>query len=70
MESLTTWAEEDGQKIEPYGLDLIGSLAERARERLPHPLDRVFAGNAIDWRPPIRCDFACANLELVPAPPA
>lgn len=66
MESLAAWAGEDGFSIEPYGLDLIPSLAALARERLPHWAERIFVGNVMDWRPPLRFDFVRTELEYVP----
>ena len=66
MESLATWAREEGYRIEPYGLDLIGSLATLARQRLPHWSDRIFVGNAMDWRAPFRFDFVRTELEYAP----
>ena len=66
MESLAAWTREDGRTIEPYGLDLISSLAALARDRLPHWSDRIFAGNLMDWRPPLRFDFVRTELEYVP----
>jgi hypothetical protein len=66
MESLGVWAEEDGYAIEPYGLDLIESLAALARHRLPHWKDRIFAGNVMSWRPPFRFDFVRTELEYAP----
>jgi hypothetical protein len=68
MESVAAWAAEDGFLVEPHGLDLIESLAALARRRLHHRADRIFAGNVISWRPPLRFDFVCTNLEY--APPA
>jgi hypothetical protein len=67
MESLAAWAGEDGFRIEPYGLDLIGSLAELARRRLPQWADRVFVGNVVYWRPPFRFDLVRTELEYAPA---
>ena len=66
MESLVGWVRDRGYEIEPYGLDLIDSLAALARERLPRWSDRIFAGNVMNWHPPLRFDLACANLEFVP----
>ena len=66
MESLTAWAEKDGYEVEPYGLDLIPSLAALARKRLPRWSDRIFAGNLINWSPPFRFDFVRTELEYVP----
>lgn len=67
MESVAAWALEDGYRIEPYGLDLIGSLAELARRRLPHQADRVYVGNVLDWRPPFHFDLVRTELEYAPA---
>jgi len=66
MESVAAWASEDGFRVEPYGLDLIESLAAIARRRLPQWENRIFSGNVIDWHPPLRFDFVHTNLEYVP----
>jgi SAM-dependent methyltransferase len=66
MESLATWAGEEGYRVEPYGLDLIGSLAKLARQRLPHWSERVFVGNVMNWRVPFRFDFVRTELEYAP----
>lgn len=66
MESVFAWAGEEGRRIEPYGLDLIESLAELARRRRPQWSDRIFAGNVMGWRPPFRFDFARTELEYAP----
>ena len=66
MESLGVWAGEERYEIEPYGLDLIESLAALARRRLPHWEDRIFVGNVMDWRPPFRFDFVRTELEYAP----
>ncbi len=66
MESLAIWTGEGGFRIEPYGLDLIPSLAALARKRLPHWADRIFVGNVMEWSPPSRFDFVCTNPEYVP----
>jgi SAM-dependent methyltransferase len=66
MERLATWTGEEGYRVEPYGLDLIGSLAALARQRLPHWSDRVFTGNVMDWQPPFRFDFVRTELEYAP----
>jgi hypothetical protein len=67
MESLVAWASEDGRRIEPYGLDLIPSLARLARERLPRWAGRIYDGNVMDWEPPFRFDFVRTELEYVPS---
>lgn len=66
VESVVAWAGEEGYRIEPYGLDFIESLAALARRRLSHWSGRIFAGNVMDWRPPLRFDFARTELEYVP----
>ena len=66
MESLAVWAAEDGYGIEPYGLDLIWSLAALARKRLPRWADRIHVGSVMSWRPPSRFDFVRTELEYVP----
>ena len=66
MESLVDWTGKDGYEIEPYGLDLIPSLATLARERLPQWSHRIFVGNVTTWRPPLRFDFVRTELEYVP----
>lgn len=68
MESVATWAEDAGYRVEPYGLDLSPALAALARRRLPRWADRVFVGNGVDWRPPFRFDYV--RTELVYVPPA
>jgi SAM-dependent methyltransferase len=62
MESIATWAAEDGVAIEPYGLDLSAKLAALARQRLPQWADRIYAGNVVDWMPPLRFDFVRTDL--------
>jgi hypothetical protein len=66
MESLVAWAGRDGFEIEPYGPDLIPSLAAPARGRLPRWSDRIFAGNVMDWEPPRRFDLVRTELGYVP----
>jgi hypothetical protein len=66
MESVKSWAAEDGYDIEPYGLDIAPELVDLARRRLPCWADRIFVGNAIDWRPPMRFDYVRTGLEYVP----
>ena len=68
MECITAWTAEEGLEIEPYGLDLIESVAALARHRLPHWKDRIFAGNVMNWRPPFRFDFVRTELEYAPPP--
>ena len=66
LESIVQWAGEDGHVIEPYGLDISEKLVELARGRLPAWHDRIFAGNALFWEPPMRFDFVRTELVYVP----
>ena len=66
MESIASWVAERGYRVEPYGLDLIESVAALARRRLPHWADRVFVGNVMDWRPPFRFGYVRTELEYAP----
>ncbi|HEY6582121.1 MAG TPA: class I SAM-dependent methyltransferase [Rubrobacter sp.] len=66
MESVVRWGGEEGYQLEPYGLDLIKSLAALACWRLPHWASRVFTGNLMDWRPPLRFDFVRTELQYAP----
>lgn len=66
MESVARWAREDlGLAIEPYGMDISERLAELARRRLPQWADRIWVGNALDWKPPFRFDFVHAMPDVV-----
>ena len=66
METLSAWCRERGHSIEAYGLDNAPELADLARRRLPQWAERIFVGNALDWRPPRRFDFVRTGLEYVP----
>jgi hypothetical protein len=66
MESVARWGGEEGYQLEPYGLELIESLAAPACWRLPHWVNRVFTGNVMDWRLPLRFDFVRTELEYAP----
>ena len=63
MESMATWA-----RAEPYGLEISPELAEVARRRLPQWADRIWVGNAIDWKSPRRFDVVRTGIDYVPAP--
>jgi GrpB-like predicted nucleotidyltransferase (UPF0157 family)/2-polyprenyl-3-methyl-5-hydroxy-6-metoxy-1,4-benzoquinol methylase len=70
METMQRWCSRKGVKIEPYGLDIAPELAELAQSRRPQWSDRVFVGNAIEWRHPggVKFDFVRTGLEYVPPP--
>jgi SAM-dependent methyltransferase len=68
MESVAAWCAERDVAVEPFGVDLSPALAQLARRRLPQWADRIWTGNAIDWRPPggLRFDYVHILLDAVP----
>lgn len=66
MESMVKWAEEEGYKLQPHGVDISEKLVEVARGRLPQWADHIYVGNAMYWKPPIRFDYVTTRLEYVP----
>jgi hypothetical protein len=66
MESVARWAAEEGHAVEPWGVDLSPALAALAARRLPRWAQRIAVGNAVDWVPPRRFDFARTELVYVP----
>ncbi|MFZ1889378.1 MAG: class I SAM-dependent methyltransferase [Candidatus Binataceae bacterium] len=66
IETLTAWVAEDGHHIEPYGLDLSGRIADRARKRLPLWAARIWSGNVMTFEPPIRFDYVTTLADAVP----
>jgi hypothetical protein len=67
MECVQRWAAEEGLRIEPYGLDIVGEFVDLARARLPHWATRIWQGNVLHWTPPMRFDVVRVGLEYVPA---
>jgi 2-polyprenyl-3-methyl-5-hydroxy-6-metoxy-1,4-benzoquinol methylase len=63
METIARWG-----GVDPYGLDISPELAELARSRLPRWADRIWVGNALEWKPPHRFDVIRTGLEYVPEP--
>ena len=63
MESMAEWA-----GVEPYGVDISRELVDLARRRIPQWADRIWAGNAGEWRPPRRFDVVRTGLDYVPKP--
>ena len=43
MECIVRWTR---HRVEPYGLELAGTVAELARQQRPHWAQRIFVGNA------------------------
>jgi hypothetical protein len=65
MESLHRWAAERNRVVEPYGLEISARMAALARRRLPHWAERIFVGNALDWKAPRRFDVVHTGLDYV-----
>ena len=66
LECLVDWCAARGHELEPFGLDIIPSMVDLARSRLPDWADRIALGDARTWTPPRRFDFV--RTELVYAP--
>ena len=63
---MLAWLPQTGDRIEPYGLEIVRELASLARQRLPYWADRVATGNALEWIPERPFDFVRTGLEYVP----
>jgi trans-aconitate methyltransferase len=68
LECVVDWAEADGHRIEPFGLDVSSALVARAVDRLPAWPERFFVGDVRAWRPPRRFDFIRTELGFAPEP--
>ena len=66
MECIVEWCAARGHAIEPYGLDILPSMADLARSRLPCWRERIVRADARTWVPAQRFDFV--RTELVYAP--
>jgi hypothetical protein len=66
LESLARWGSERGLALELSGLDISWRLAELARRRLPELAERIWVGNALEWRPARRFDLVHSALDYVP----
>jgi SAM-dependent methyltransferase len=66
METLTAWAEQDGIRIEPYGVDISQALVSLARERCPQWSSRIWHANAMHWTPPRSFPIVRTGLDYVP----
>lgn len=69
LESLARWGSERGLELELSGLDISWRMAELARRRLPELAERIWVGNALEWRPTRptrRFDLVHSALDYVP----
>ena len=67
LECLLGWAAGRGLTLDPYGMDISSRLVELAQQRLSQFPGHFFAGNSLDWVPPLRFDFVRTELVYVPA---
>lgn len=63
LECLPRWTT---HAIDRYGLDVAPELVDLTRRRLPELADRLWVGNALDWKPPHRFTYVRTGLEYVP----
>src|SRR5579885_447810 len=66
METVTAWTAQKGTHLEPYGLELSPRIAERARIRVARWADRIWCGNVMVWKPPMRFDYVTLLPEYAP----
>ena len=66
LETLPTWVSRRGFTLEPFGLELIPSVADLARTRLPHLGEHIYTGDVTEWEPPRRWTFVTALSDAVP----
>ena len=66
LETLPVWAGRRGFRLEPFGLELIPSVADVARTRLPHLAEHIYTGDVTEWEPPRRWTFVTALMDAVP----
>jgi hypothetical protein len=64
--TLPTWIARRGFALEPFGLELIPSVADLARTRLPNLAERIYTGDVTQWEPPRRWTFITALTDAVP----
>ena len=66
LETLVSWAAEEGIVLRPHGLDFVPELIELAKSRFPNHRESFIIANAFDWVPTRQYDFVRTNLEYVP----
>jgi hypothetical protein len=66
LETLPAWLIERGITVEPFGLELIPTVADLARSRLPRLAERIYTGDVTEWEPPRRWMFVTVLTDAVP----
>jgi hypothetical protein len=66
LATLPTWCAERDVAVEPYGLELMHSVAELARRLHPDLADRIWTGSVMRWSPPRQFTYVTALEDQVP----
>ena len=65
--TLPSWCSERRVTVEPYGLELMGRVADLARGLYPGLADRIWTGSVMRWSPPRRFTYVTALEDQVPS---
>jgi hypothetical protein len=66
LATLPTWCAEGDIAVEPYGLELLPSVAGLARRLHPDLADRIWTGSVMRWSPPRQFTYVTALEDQVP----
>ena len=66
LATLPAWCAERDVTIEPYGLELLPTVADLARALHPDLADRIWTGSVMRWSPPRRFTYVTALEDQVP----
>jgi hypothetical protein len=66
MATLPVWCAERDVTIEPFGLELIPTLADLARALHPDLAERIWTGSVMEWSPPRQFTYVTAIEDQVP----
>ena len=67
--SFVTWGAERGVSVDPYGIDIVPELVDRARKLHPQWADHFWTGNMLDWQHPDGKVFDLVHVLLDGVPP-
>ena len=67
LQSVVSWADERGLRLNPHGVDMNARLSMEAMRRFPGLEHQFWVANAWDWLPPKRFRWVYAIWDLVPA---
>ena len=66
LATLPAWCSERGVIIEPYGLELLVTVADLARALQPSLADRIWTGSVMGWVPRRQFTYVTALEDQVP----